>query len=300
MERSRDSRGPYRYVRTREIIMRMTERNSVVAPLGYLAESRTPPRYRIYPPAQDKDESPPSEHHDVRVFDCREIASDLTLDVEGFVVRNQTSSVKNFFDDEIVRSRYYAEVEALVKDSTGAQSVIVFDHNVRSVEKAAKGQTGVRAPVDAVHNDYNGKSGRQRVQELLKTHNLSDLKHHRTAIINVWRPIRGPVRDRPLAICDTRTVSHDEFVETDIEHYGDDGSAKPNHTGQIYSLRYNPKHRWYYVAEMQPSEVLLFKCYDSLDGVARFTPHTGFNNPECPSDFVPRESIEARTLVIFP
>jgi hypothetical protein len=28
-------------------------------------------------------------------------------------------------------------------------------------------------------------------------------------------------------------------------------------------------------------------------------PHTGFSNPECPPDFVPRESIEARTLVIF-
>jgi hypothetical protein len=280
--------------------MIMTERNSVVAPLGYLAESRTPPRYRIYPPAQDKDESPPSERHDVRVFDCREGVNALALDVEGFVVRDQTSAIKNFFDDETIRSRYYAEVEALVKETTGAKLVIVFDHNVRSVEKAAKGETGVRAPVDAVHNDYSKKSGQQRVQELLKTHNLSDLTRHRTAIINVWRPICGPVRDRPLAICDTRTVSQDEFVETDIEHYGDDDSSKPRHTGQIYSLRYSPKHRWYYVAEMQPSEVLLFKCYDSLDGVARFTPHTGFTNPDCPSEFVPRESIEARTLVIYP
>ena len=280
--------------------MSMIERNSVVAPLGYLADTRTPPCYRIYPPAQDKDENPPSERHDVRVFDCRDVASTLALDVEGFVVRDQTSAIENFFDDDAVRSRYYPEVEALVKEATGAQLVVVFDHNVRSVEKAAKGETGIRAPVDAVHNDYSKKSGRQRVQELLKTHNLSDLARHRTAIINVWRPIRGPVRDRPLAICDTRTVSHDDFVETDIEHYGDGDTSKPSHTGQIYSLRYSPKHRWYYVAEMQPSEVLLFKCYDSLDGVARFTPHTGFTNPDCPPEFVPRESIEARTLVIYP
>jgi hypothetical protein len=133
--------------------MIMTERNSVVAPLGYLAELRTPPRYRIYPPAQDKDESPPNERHDVRIFDCREVANTLALDVEGFVVRDQTSAIENFFDDETVRSRYYAEVEALVKEVTVALLVVVFDHNLRSVEKAAKGETGVRAPVDAVHND---------------------------------------------------------------------------------------------------------------------------------------------------
>jgi len=36
-----------------------------------------------------------------------------------------------------------------------------------------------------------------------------------------------------------------------------------------------------------------------MDGRARFMPHTGFNNPECPPEFVPRESIEARTLVVF-
>ena len=32
---------------------------------------------------------------------------------------------------------------------------------------------------------------------------------------------------------------------------------------------------------------------------ARFLPHTGFRNPACPPQFVPRESIEARTLVVF-
>lgn len=51
---------------------------------------------------------------------------------------------------------------------------------------------------------------------------------------------------------------------------------------------------------MQPDEVLLLKCYDSrTDGRARFMPHTGFQNPACPRDFVPRESIEARTLFVF-
>jgi len=46
--------------------------------------------------------------------------------------------------------------------------------------------------------------------------------------------------------------------------------------------------------------VLLLKNWDSAPGVASYTPHTGFRHPGCPPDAVPRESIEARTLVIFP
>jgi hypothetical protein len=51
---------------------------------------------------------------------------------------------------------------------------------------------------------------------------------------------------------------------------------------------------------MQPDEFLLLKCFDSRsDGRARFTPHTAFENPACPRDFIARESIEVRTLVVF-
>jgi hypothetical protein len=28
------------------------------------------------------------------------------------------------------------------------------------------------------------------------------LLRHRFEIVNVWRPIRGPLRDAPLAVCD--------------------------------------------------------------------------------------------------
>ena len=78
----------------------------------------------------------------------------------------------------------------------------------------------------------------------------------------------------------------------DLEH--------PRHSGEIYSVRFNPGHRWFFASNMQPGEVLLLKNWDSAAGVASYTPHTGFRHPGCPSDAVPRESIEARTLVIFP
>ena len=49
---------------------------------------------------------------------------------------------------------------------------------------------------------------------------------------------------------------------------------------------------------MGADEAVLIKCYDSAeDGTARFTAHSAFEDPTAPSDVLPRESIEVRTLV---
>jgi hypothetical protein len=51
---------------------------------------------------------------------------------------------------------------------------------------------------------------------------------------------------------------------------------------------------------MQADEALFLKCFDSkTDGRSRFMPHTSFADPNAPSDMLPRESIELRTLVFF-
>jgi hypothetical protein len=112
----------------------------------------------------------------------------------------------------------------------------------------------------------------------------------RVQIINLWRPIRGPLQDAPLAVCDARTVKFDELVGSDLIY--------PNRVGETYSVKYNPEHRWFYVPEMTADEILLLKCFDSqTDGRARFAPHTAFVDPTTPANAAPRESIELRTLV---
>jgi hypothetical protein len=109
-------------------------------------------------------------------------------------------------------------------------------------------------------------------------------------VINLWRPIRGPLRDAPLAVCDVESVAPEDLVPSDLVYR--------NRVGETYAVTYNPSHRWYYVPEMQPHEALLLKCYDSeTDGRARFLPHTAFVDPTTPEDAPPRESIELRTLV---
>ena len=109
-------------------------------------------------------------------------------------------------------------------------------------------------------------------------------------IVNVWRPIRGPLRDAPLAICDATSVAFADFVPSDPVYC--------DRVGEIYRVRYNPAHRWFYVPEMRADEAVLIKCYDSVeDGRARFTAHSAFEDPTASPDVLPRESIEVRTLV---
>ncbi|MEO8627301.1 MAG: CmcJ/NvfI family oxidoreductase [Betaproteobacteria bacterium] len=274
---------------------------SVDAHISYLGPLDGPAQVRIYPPISGiATARPPSEDHVVAIHDARPIASKLSLDTQGFELHTRRSNFADFYDEAAVHEQYYPEVETLMRELTGAIAVIVFDHNVRSAVRAARGEIGVRVPVAQAHNDYTIGSGPKRKNEILDGAGRSDLANRRVAFINLWRPIVGPVQDNPLAVCDARSVAPEDFVDTDIMHFGEANLAAPRHSGQIYSLRYNPAHEWFYVADMQPDEFLLLKCYDSLDdGRARFMPHTGFVNPAAPRGFIPRESIEARTLVVF-
>lgn len=273
----------------------------VVARIAYLDATDGRAGYRVWPPSTGRPpETPPKRHYEVRIHDCRPVASELSLDAEGFAYRRHASSFRDFYDDVLVRRDYYLQTEHLLREATNALAVFAFDHNVRSAKGTAEGRPGVRTPVDMAHNDYTESSGPRRAREILTAAGRSDLAGHRTALVNVWRPIRGPVKDIPLTVCEAGSVSADDFVDTAIEHYGEDDLTRPRHTGEIYSFRHRPEHRWFYVSDMEPDEVLFLKCFDSArDGRARYTAHTGFVNPECPPNAVPRESIEVRTLVVF-
>jgi hypothetical protein len=148
---------------------------------------------------------------------------------------------------------------------------------------------GPRQPATRVHVDQTDISGANRVREHLPDE-ADELLKGRVQVINVWRPIRGPLRDAPLAMADGQTVEAGDLIASDLIY--------PNRSGETYSVKYNPNHRWYYIPEMRTDEALLLKCYDSAtDGRTRFGPHTAFIDPTTPAGAAPRESIELRTLV---
>ncbi len=226
------------------------------------------------------------ETHQVRVRNGRR-HPELSIERNGFALKPQSTKMTDFFDEDEVRAVYYPEVEALIKEHTGAHRVLVFDHTLRS----GHAERGAKGPVRSVHNDYTEWSGPERVRDLLPDE-AAELLQRRFAVVQVWRGMREPVLRAPLAMCDARSIAAEDLIPTVRPH--------PHRLGETYHLTYNPDHRFHYFPEMQPDEAIVFKCYDSKkDGRARFSAHSAFDPPGTPADAPPRESIEVRTLAFF-
>jgi len=267
---------------------------AVEAELNYLAPTGERPRsYAFEPPPNEPRTTAVNVAFRVPIRDGRPLTDQLTLDQHGFALVEQDSAVRDFYDDDEVKNVYYPEAERLLKDLTGASRVFIFDHTTRRrVPGAQDRRDGIRQPVSRVHVDHTAKSGPQRVRDLIPDE-AQELLRGRVQVINLWRPIRGPLLDAPLAVCDARTVEAQDLVASDLIY--------PHRIGETYSVSYRPSHRWYYFSRMRADEVLLLKCYDSAtDGRARFAPHSAFTDPTTPADAPPRESIELRTLVFHP
>ena len=72
------------------------------------------------------------KEYPVTIHDGRAIADQLSLERQGFIFVEHQTEVRDFYNEDEVRSVYYPEVEQLVKQKSGAQRVIVFDHTLRS------------------------------------------------------------------------------------------------------------------------------------------------------------------------
>jgi hypothetical protein len=229
--------------------------------------------------------------HSVTIHNARPHDGEFSLDREGFRFVRHDTRVKDFFDENEIRTVYYPEMEELIKANSGASRVIVFDHTLRTADDDLREARKIREVVRRVHNDYTEWSGPQRVRDIVPDE-ADELLRKRFAIVQVWRPIRHPVETMPLAICDARSIAFDDFVISERRY--------PNRIGQTYAITYNPAHRWYWLPRMRRDEALVFKVYDSVkDGRARWSAHTAFDDPTSPPNARPRESIEIRTLAFF-
>jgi len=226
----------------------------------------------------------------VTIANGRDLGAD-DLDREGFRLVAHASAIQDFYNEDDLRRIYYPEIEALIAELTGAARVVVFDHTLRHGSEDEQEKRHLREPVRIVHNDYTDWSGPQRVRDLYPDE-ADRLLAGRMAIIQAWRPIVGPLRRDPLAICDARSLGPDDLIAAERRHEA--------RVGEIYHVAHRATQLWYYFPEMTRDEVLIFKCFDSLrDGRARFTAHGSFDDPNTPRDAPPRESIEIRTFTFF-
>ncbi|KAF2220164.1 hypothetical protein BDZ85DRAFT_204488 [Elsinoe ampelina] len=270
-------------------------------------------------------------HHPNSVENVRGQESKFSTDISGFALYKETAREKSFRDDDQVRATYYEDVENLLRSKLpGVKKVVIFDHTIRRREKSSP-----RQPVQQVHVDQTPAAAEARVRRHLPAEEAEQLIQGRYQIINVWRSIENPASDFPLAVVDWRSTTQDDFVNVDLlypkrqangtngtndTHDDDDRgkevlpTADPKSTegyevkGETYAVKPSDKHKFYYMKDMTPEEVMFIKCFDSKSetmlgdkakGIAHCTPHTAFVDPDTPEDAPGRQSIEVRCLVFY-
>ncbi len=228
--------------------------------------------------------------HAVEIRDVR-AGEPLRLDDHGGALGHWPSELRRFDDDAQLRARYYPESAGIIGAALGADRVVVFDHNVR--RGGAGGPEAhahaVGRPVRHAHTDYTPGSALQRLRHELGPDAQAGLS--RFVLVNLWRPIRGPVRDAPLALCDGASVAPQALHAVELRYR--------ERSGEIYYLVHEPRQRWYFASDMAVDEAWLFKNFDSAPpGPGRAAPHSAFTDPRH-AHVAPRESIEVRALAIF-
>jgi hypothetical protein len=231
----------------------------------------------------------------VLIHDIRGGESQYTLDNDAFQVVSDLpeSAERDFVDDESIEKNYYPEVEKLILDHVpGTDKVFIFDHTIRRSTPGAP-----RAPVTRVHIDQTVKSATQRVHHHLPEE-AEKLLQGRYRIINIWRPLNGPVQANPLGFASSSTLKDEDLIP--VEH------RYPDRTGETAGIRYNPGQKWHYLSGMRNDERLFLECFDSearkpgTKVLGGRVPHTAFQDPRTPEGAVGRESIEVRALVFGP
>jgi hypothetical protein len=191
-----------------------------------------------------------------------------------------------------------------------------FSHEVRSAElgsvlkdidKADKSSGGEAprkvAPAMYAHIDNGPLWARALFERVLGPEEAQRLCGCRWAIINVWRPIK-PITRNPLGFCDTSTVEDDDLVPVHAKltsTWGNPTTDLSDIQTQVYNVKANTQHRWYFASGMQPDEVLFLTIFDTnktVDGHPRRVVHSAF--PYVSEEgSLPRESIEFRSLVVW-
>ncbi|KAF1950197.1 S-adenosyl-L-methionine-dependent methyltransferase [Byssothecium circinans] len=238
----------------------------------------------------------------VNITDARPKKGQFRLDTHGFAYYDDTipADVINALrgdDKNAIKKLYYRHVEEFVKKVTGAPRVIIFDHTLRKRRtelELTENNDGKEQPATMVHCDQSEKGALRRLtMNLGENESLHDVLKGRVQMINVWRPLNGPVKDWPLATMDFKTAKSNEMYSCNL-YKGTDEER-----GQTATYTFSEAQKWFYLNEQQTDEVTVIKIWDSkVGGVSRFCAHSAFHHPRAPLDVEPRESVEVRCFAI--
>ncbi len=251
------------------------------AVIAYAARTGGRPRYYANDHSRDR---VPLDPQLMRLADGR--VDPPSLDREGFTLVGHAA--------DPLSSAYREQIAALVKAQSGADVVIVTAPGVRRFsERSPNAATGNNSmPARFAHVDISDTTAAQFSMAAAPKGEAV----RRSAHFNVWRVLSAPPQDVPLAVCDARSWVADDMILADAIF---DEPDKPEWSFEGLVVAHNPAHRWIWFPDMTAGEALIFKTHDSDPAAPHWVPHVAFDNPTCPADAPPRQSIEMRAIAYW-
>ncbi|KAK0610590.1 hypothetical protein B0T17DRAFT_628957 [Bombardia bombarda] len=152
----------------------------------------------------------------MKITDIRGSESSFSLDGVGFQLVTCRTGMKyeDFESVDAIYNKYFPEAESFLRNHLNASRVVVFEHQIRRHREGMEDNpvTAFHQPLTGAHCDQTPEGMDRRIRFHLPEE--SDyLLQRRRQIINIWRPLKGPVRDYPLAICDARSINEDDDMQ---------------------------------------------------------------------------------------
>jgi hypothetical protein len=221
--------------------------------------------------------------HPVDIHDARGLASAPRLDEQGFELHRIALADARWTDPAWVRANYAPRAMGLVQALTGAPKVVDF---TRAALIRDTGDASQAPAAQFVHLDQTRDSAAPFVAEAADE--AERRRYPRVRIFNVWRALTPPPQNVPLALCDQRTVDPNDWVVG--------RTIEPKFLEGVPYLTsvFNPQNQWWWVSDLEPDEVIVFKGYDSDPEAPMGCLHGAFTHPGVGPGAVPRASLELR------
>ncbi|KAF2656294.1 putative CmcJ-like methyltransferase [Lophiostoma macrostomum CBS 122681] len=258
-----------------------------------LYEAEKPYSLRFEPPPNFASSNIKLENHPITVRNIRACQSPPKLTRNGFgiVPFHSRMGYDDFEDDELVKEVYLREAADLLRVLLGANKVQIFEHTVRKQHETFPISTGEayrwNQPTSIAHVDTTVQWAVDMAAQL--NSDQPDITAERIQCVNLWKPIKGPVQDWPLALCDPESVDLNRDLEPCDLVY-------PDYVVENRQLHWNEEQKWWYCDQQQVDEAWVFLQSDTAS-TTKPVPHTAF--PVEGHVGEARESIEVRALLYY-
>lgn len=238
-------------------------------------------------------------NHPIRVFNARQLDPEATIEVQGFQLIAQETNVDDLLDMDKAQTEFYPECAEVVKQLTGCHDTYVTQHQYRNgYGNLPEGHPKRMKPTpNGSPGGYGGTHSDISPYAENRWDDIVDGRH--CAMFNLWRStdLQNDIQVMPLALLDMTSLDFKDMVAADA--WG--GAQQVQQHLVSYRLAYNENQRWYYFPKMKPTEMLVFKQYDTRepDPTLRQVYHGAIPDPDTTDESPLRQTIEVRVLALF-